>query len=335
MNAFPWLRLYNETLSDRKIARICRDAGQPKALVIGVWATLLMLASESPRRGELLISDDLPLSPDEIRDETGLDDDTFSAIVTGLSSYSLIDTSGPVWTICNWDKRQPSSDNSAERVRQHRERQRNVTPPLLPNDSAPLQKRYSNVLDKDKDKEGEEEGEKSARAGRGEAQRQPATVPPPFSVVVDYIPDRTPGGNGYHPPAEPPEPEPDPAAEDRRQAIGHMANAITDVTGISAKLNKAEVIPLAIELVDAGYSPGQLHRHYGKDATPGGWNWYKDDWRGQTTEKRKGSPPRLREIRETIVLATSSVETKTGKKLGAIERALAMFGPAPNVATTG
>jgi hypothetical protein len=73
MNAFPWLRLYNETLSDRKIARICRDAGQPKALVIGVWATLLMLASESPRRGELLISDDLPLSPDEIRDETGLD----------------------------------------------------------------------------------------------------------------------------------------------------------------------------------------------------------------------------------------------------------------------
>ena len=103
MNAFPWLRLYNETLSDRKIARICRDAGQPKALVIGVWATLLMLASESPRRGELLISDDLPLSPDEIRDETGLDDDTFSAIVTGLSSYSLIDTSGPVWTICNWD----------------------------------------------------------------------------------------------------------------------------------------------------------------------------------------------------------------------------------------
>ena len=127
----------------------------------------------------------------------------------------------------------------------------------------------------------------------------------------------------------------DPAAEERRQAIGHMANAITDVTGISAKLNKAEVIPLAIELVDAGYSPGQLHRHYGKDATPDGWNWYKDDWRGQTTEKRKGSPPRLREIRETIVLATSSVETKTGKKLGAVERALAMFGPAPNVATTG
>ena len=159
-----------------------------------------------------------------------------------------------------------------------------------------------------------------------------AAAPPPPVVVASYIPDRTPGGNGFHPPAEPPEPEPDPAAEERRQAIGHMANAITDVTGISARLNKAEVIPLAIELVDAGYSPSQLHRHYGKDAGPGGWNWYKDDWRGQTTEKRKGGPPRLKEIRETIVLATASVEAKTGKKLGAVERALAMFGNAPQTA---
>lgn len=331
MNAFPWLRLYNETLSDRKLVRICRDAGQPKALVIGVWATLLMLASESPQRGELLISEDLPLSPDEIREETGLDTPAFDAIISGLSSYSLIDTSGPAWMICNWDKRQPSSDSSAERVRQHRERQRNVTPPVSPNGNAPLQKRYSNVPDKDKEKEGE--GEKNAREGHGGPQRQPEAVSPPFSVVSDYIPDRSPGGNGYHPPAEPPEPTPDPAVEERRQAIGHMANAITDVTGISARLNKAEVIPLAIELVDAGYSPGQLHRHYGKDAPPGGWHWYKDDWRGVTTEKRKGAPPRLKEIRETIVLATASADAKTGKKLGAVERALALFGNAPQTAS--
>lgn len=156
------------------------------------------------------------------------------------------------------------------------------------------------------------------------------SFPPP--VVIDYIPDRSPGGNGYHPPAEPPDPTPDPAVEERRQAIGHMANAITDVTGISAKLNKAEVIPLAIELVDGGYSPDQLHRHYGKDALPGGWNWYRDDWRGVATEKRKAGPPRLKEIRETIVLATASADAKTGKKLGAVERALAMFGNAPKTA---
>lgn len=331
MNAFPWLRLYNETLSDRKIARVCRDAGQPKALVIGVWATLLMLASESPRRGELLISEDLPLSPDEIREETGLEEEAFTAIVTGLSSYSLIDTSGPCWAICNWDKRQPPSDNSAERVRQHRERQRAVTPPQSPNGNAPLQKRNSNALDKeediDTDKEGE--GEKNARA---RSQPQPAAGFPPPVIVTSYIPDRTPNGNGYHPPEEPPEPAPDPAAEERRQAIGAMANAITDVTGISARLNKAEVIPLAIELVDAGYTPGHLHSHYGKDAPPVGWHWYRDDWRGQTTEKRKGAPPRLKEIRETIVLATGSATAAPGKRLGAVERALAMFGNAPKTA---
>jgi len=328
MNAFPWLRLYNETLSDRKIARVCRDAGQPKSLVIGVWATLLMLASDSPRRGELLISDDLPLSPDEIREETGLDEDTFTAIVTGLSSYSLIDTSGPCWAICNWDKRQPPSDNSAERVRQHRERQRTVTPPQSPNGSTPLQKRNSNALDKEEDQEGEGEGEKNARA---QATLRPTAGSPPPVIVTSYIPDRSPGGNGYHPPAEPPEPEPDPAAEERRQAIGAMANAITDVTGISARLNKGEVIPLAIELVDAGYSPGQLHAHYGKDAPPVGWHWYRDDWRGVTNERRKGGPPRLKEIRETIVQATTSA-AGTGKKLGAVERALAMFGNAPKTA---
>ncbi len=182
MNAFPWLRLYNETLSDRKIARICRDAGQPKALVIGVWATLLMLASESPVRGELLISEDLPLSPDEIRDETGLDADTFDAIIGGLASYALIDTSGPCWAICNWDKRQPASDSSAERVRQHRERQRNVTPPLPPNGNAPLQKRYSNVLDREEDKDRDKEGEGES----GAIAPAPAT-PPAFQPVPEEV----------------------------------------------------------------------------------------------------------------------------------------------------
>lgn len=184
MNAFPWLRLYNETLSDRKIARVCRDTGQPKALVIGVWATLLMLASESPVRGELLISEDLPLSPDEIRDETGLDAAAFDAIIGGLSSYTLIDTSGPVWAICNWDKRQPPSDNSAERVRAHRERQRNVTPPPSSNGGTPLQKRNSNALDKERDKDTEEDKE-----GEGETARPaPAhPAPPAFQPVPEEV----------------------------------------------------------------------------------------------------------------------------------------------------
>jgi hypothetical protein len=180
MNAFPWLRLYNETLSDRKIARVCRDTGQPKALVIGVWATLLMLASESPRRGELLISDDLPLSPDEIRDETGLDATAFDAIIAGLASYALIDTSGDAWAICNWEKRQPPSDNSAERVRQHRQRQRTVTPPPSSNGGTPLQKRNSNALDREEDKDRDKEGEKSGAIA-------PPTPPPAFQPVPEEV----------------------------------------------------------------------------------------------------------------------------------------------------
>lgn len=127
MSAFPWLRLYNETLGDRKIARICRDTGQPKAVVIGVWATLLMLASESPRRGELLISDDLPLSSDEIREETGLDESDFTAIVTGLSSYSLIDNSGPVWFVCNWEHYTGKTEREYTRYAFNRRRKETFT----------------------------------------------------------------------------------------------------------------------------------------------------------------------------------------------------------------
>lgn len=212
MNAFPWLRLYNETLSDRKIARICRDAGQPKALVIGVWATLLMLASESPVRGELLISEDLPLSPDEIRDETGLDADTFDAIIGGLASYALIDTSGPCWAICNWDKRQPASDSSAERVRQHRERQRNVTPPLPPNGNAPLQKRYSNVLDREEDKDRDKEGE-----GESGAIAPPPAVPA-FAPVPEAVKQQK-ARRGIV--------EPEPAVTTTAPAIVRLLNRLT------------------------------------------------------------------------------------------------------------
>ena len=184
MSDFPWLRLYNETLSDRKIARICRDTGQPKALVIGVWATLLMLASESPRRGELLISDDLPLSADEIRDETGLDADVFDGIVGGLSAYGLIDTAGDCWTICNWEKRQPPSDSSTKRVQEHRRRKREGNAPsllqTLPDET--LRQRYGNALDQEGDKDPDQEGE-------GETARSaPAPAPlPAFQPVPEEV----------------------------------------------------------------------------------------------------------------------------------------------------
>ena len=44
----PWFRFYSETLRDRKLERIARVTGQPRALIIGVWVTILSLANDSP-----------------------------------------------------------------------------------------------------------------------------------------------------------------------------------------------------------------------------------------------------------------------------------------------
>lgn len=125
----------------------------------------------------------------------------------------------------------------------------------------------------------------------------PADSPsPPVNVKIG-IRDRTPGGRGYHPPAEPPppaaRPRPEPTAEQR--AIADMANAITDATGISARLNWSEVSGFAEELVRAGYTPQQIREHYGSEKVADRWHWYESDWRG-----KKGDRPRLKEIRETI-----------------------------------
>ena len=184
MTPFPWYRFYSETLSDRKMARICRSSGLPKATVIGVWAILLSLASESPQRGLLLISDDIPLTRDELQEECGLGEGEFDAVICGFVSCGLVDTAGDTWEIVNWDKRQPASDSSAERVRRHRA-SRAVTETVTPNRDETLLKRNGNALDKDIDKDTEEdkEGEKSGAI----APAPPAPVDLPYQPVPEEV----------------------------------------------------------------------------------------------------------------------------------------------------
>ena len=155
------------------------------------------------------------------------------------------------------------------------------------------------------------------------------TVSPP-PIVIHGSSNRTPGGNGFTPPMEP-EPEIRPPSPETA-AVGEMANAITDVTGVSARLNWSDpkgngVGDLAAALVAAGYTADQVRRHYSKQPVPG-WNWYEQDWRG-----KKGESPTVRGIRETISGATQVAAAP--KKLSQIERALALFGNSPNPAAQG
>lgn len=154
---------------------------------------------------------------------------------------------------------------------------------------------------------------------------QPATPPPsPPPVKVksrSQSTDRPPGGNGYQPP---PEPEPPPKREPTPDelAVGKMANAITDVTGVSARMNWDKVGGLASELVAEGYTADQVHRHYGREPTPGAWNWYSDDWRGKPPRNER---PGLNGIRETIAGAVHSGAVEPARKLSATERGLLLI----------
>jgi len=138
----PWFRVYGDILTDRKINRICKKTGQTQALVIGVWICLLALASDSPRRGLLLLAEDMPYTIDDIEDETGLPPEVLGQLLDEFRRHSMISGTTTI-QIINWSKRQYKSDNVTERVQRHREKRSIET----------LPERFNTVIDTDTDTE--------------------------------------------------------------------------------------------------------------------------------------------------------------------------------------
>lgn len=132
--SFPWFKVYGEILSDRKITRICATTKQPKAVVIGVWTTLLAIASQSPERGRLFISDGMPLTFEEIAFETGLQDEDCRGLIDAFAANNMLCLEDDCFAIVHWDDRQFSRDDSKDRVRKYREKREalglSVAPPL-------------------------------------------------------------------------------------------------------------------------------------------------------------------------------------------------------------
>ena len=124
MTPQPWFRCYSEILHDRKIERICRETKTPKAYIMGVWNVLLILANDSPVRGALLLTEDIPLTFDDLALETGLDDETLQEMLDQFQRMQMLAKDEDIYYITNWGKRQYASDSSTERVRQWREKQR-------------------------------------------------------------------------------------------------------------------------------------------------------------------------------------------------------------------
>ena len=146
-----WFRFYTEAVSDKKLRRIARDNNESMAHVLGVWTIVLSIASDSPVRGRLLISDDVPATIDDISDAAGCNvTATFrKLLVTGLVTEAVTNSGETVYEVPAWDKRQFESDSSATRVRKHRERKKAEK---NAQDVTEV-KRYSNAPDTDTDTE--------------------------------------------------------------------------------------------------------------------------------------------------------------------------------------
>jgi len=136
-----WFRLYSEVLSDRKLAHAAQAAGVSRATALGTWIGLLCLANDSREQGRLMLAPGVPLGMPEIAEAIGIAPDALERLVQQFLALGMLREDTNALAIANWDKRQFLSDRSTERVRRHRQRQREAS---ADRNNETLQQRYSN-----------------------------------------------------------------------------------------------------------------------------------------------------------------------------------------------
>ena len=102
----PWFRLYVDTPAERKLLRIARITGHHKVFVIGFWTTILCFAAQSNVPARLLLSDDIPMTVDDIADEMGLETDVVQGLIDQMIALNMLVIEGDVICIAHWDERQ-------------------------------------------------------------------------------------------------------------------------------------------------------------------------------------------------------------------------------------
>lgn len=114
--ARPWFRFYVEALSDRKLRRLTPAQRW-------LWVAILGAARMSPKPGALVVADE-PLSDDEVADIAGM---TVKEVRKAMPLYEragMLHREDDTWRVTNWDSRQFESDDTTERTRKHRSKER-------------------------------------------------------------------------------------------------------------------------------------------------------------------------------------------------------------------
>lgn len=139
-----WFRMYHAVLGDPKVHRLT-------IVRRWRWVEVLCIASAAKQRGKLPSIADMAF-------HMRIKECEAESIIADLIRVGLVDqlTDDKGLSVHDWDEHQKPSDGSADRVRAHRDRSRNVTSngPVTLHETLPS--RDSNVLDSDTDTEREE-----------------------------------------------------------------------------------------------------------------------------------------------------------------------------------
>lgn len=115
-----WLRLWHDMPTDPKFRVIARKAGRPLTEVLSVFVLMMTNASASDARGELCGWDD-----EDAAAALDIDPEHVKAIRSAMQGKVLDGDN-----LSGWERRQPKrEDDSAERVRAFRERQKQAETP--------------------------------------------------------------------------------------------------------------------------------------------------------------------------------------------------------------
>ena len=124
MPRYPWFRVYNEILTERKIERIGRMTHLPRVVIRGAWTTILAMANDSPERGYLMWTDSLWITDAELCADLEMEPAEFAPLLDAFVKMQMVTRhEGGGLSCTNFDKRQFKSDNSTPRVQAWRDKQ--------------------------------------------------------------------------------------------------------------------------------------------------------------------------------------------------------------------
>jgi hypothetical protein len=123
----PWFRFYVEALTDPKLRRLSAEERW-------LWVVVLGLARQSPVPGWLLVTESIPMEPDDMSEMAGV---TAAKVGKGLAKMVdlglLIHDRSGAYRVTKWDERQFESDDVAKRTAKHRSKNNEATSMERPN----------------------------------------------------------------------------------------------------------------------------------------------------------------------------------------------------------